>query len=76
MQKIREVAKFVVALIGAVLTAGSTLVPEAWGPWLSLALALATAVAVYQVPNAPTGAVKAQMVADAETIQQHILGSR
>lgn len=52
IQKIKEVAKFVAALIGAIATAGSTLIPADWSPWLSLILAVATAVAVYRIPNA------------------------
>ena len=52
IQKIKEVAKFIAALVGAIATAGSTLIPAEWSPWLSLILAVATAVAVYQIPNA------------------------
>ena len=49
IQKIKEVAKFVAALVGAIATAGSTLIPADWSPWLSLILAVATAVAVYRI---------------------------
>ena len=52
IQKIKEAAKMVAALVGAIATAGSTLVPADWSPWLGLILAVATAVAVYAVPNA------------------------
>lgn len=52
IQKIKEAAKMIAALVGAVLTAGSTLIPEAWSPWLSLLLAVLTAVATYVIPNA------------------------
>ena len=54
IQKIKEVAKFLAALIGALATAGTALIPDAWSPWLGLALAVLTAVAVYQIPNAGT----------------------
>lgn len=53
IQKIKEAAKMIAALVGAVLTAGSTLIPETWSPWLSLVLAVLTAVATYAIPNAP-----------------------
>ena len=52
IQKIKEAAKMVAALVGAIATAGSTLVPADWSPWLGLILAVATAVAVYRIPNA------------------------
>lgn len=52
IQRLKEAAKMVAALIGALLTAGSTLVPADWAPWLSLVLAVATAVATYAIPNA------------------------
>ena len=52
IQKIKEVAKMIAALVGAVATAGSTLIPADWSPWLGLILAVATAVAVYGIPNA------------------------
>lgn len=53
IQKIKEIAKFIAAIVGGALTAGSTLIPASWSPWLTLVLAVATAVAVYQIPNAP-----------------------
>ena len=62
IQKIKEAAKMLAALIGAVLTAGTTLIPETWGPWLSLVLAIATAVATYVIPNAPSTATKNQVL--------------
>lgn len=52
IQKIKEVAKFVAALVGSVVTAGSTFIPEDWAPYLSLVLAVLTAVATYTIPNA------------------------
>lgn len=56
IQKIREAAKFVAALVGALATAGTVLIPADWAPWLGLVLAIATAVSVYQIPNAGTDA--------------------
>lgn len=52
IQKIKEAAKMIAALIGALLTAGSTLVPADWNGWLGLIVAVATAVATYAIPNA------------------------
>lgn len=54
IDKIKEYAKFVAALIGAFVTAFSTLIPAEWGPWLTAVAAFLTAVAVLTVPNAPT----------------------
>lgn len=53
LDKIQAYAKFLVAIIGAVLTSASTLFPDNtvvkdWGP---LVLSLVTAIAVYRVPN-------------------------
>lgn len=53
IEKIKKAAKMVAALVGALVTAGSTLIPETWSPWLSLALAVLTAIATYAIPNAP-----------------------
>ena len=53
MQKLKEVAKLIAAIIGGLATAGTTLIPADWSPWLGLVLAVATSVAVYAVPNAP-----------------------
>lgn len=52
IQKTKEVAKLIAALVGGLATAGSTLIPVEWNGWLGLALAVSTAVAVYQIPNA------------------------
>lgn len=51
MDQIQKYAKTIVALLGALLTAGSTFIPADWQPYLSFALAIVTAVATYQVPN-------------------------
>lgn len=64
IQRIKEAAKMLAALVGAILTAGSTLIPESWSPWLSLTLAVATAVATYVIPNAPSQAAKDAVLAD------------
>ena len=52
IQKIKKVAKMVAALLGALAVAGTTFIPETWAPILGLALAIATAVATYRIPNA------------------------
>lgn len=47
-------AKAYAALIGSVLTALSAttgILPDSWAPWVSVALALATAFATFQIPN-------------------------
>lgn len=51
--KVQSVAKFLVALIGTLVTAGTTFIPEEYGPWLGFAAAILTAVATYVVPNTP-----------------------
>lgn len=56
MQKIKEAAKMIAALVGALVTAGSTLIPADWSPWLGLVLAVLTAVATYVIPNAQPAA--------------------
>lgn len=45
------------ALAYAATAADSGLLPEAWRPWASVVIALATALGVYRVPNATEGAV-------------------
>lgn len=48
-----EVRKLLIALTGALAQAADAgLVPETYKPYVSVALALATAYGVYQVPNA------------------------
>lgn len=51
LETIQKYAKALVALLGALLTAGSTFIPAEWSPYLSIVLALATALATMQVPN-------------------------
>lgn len=52
MNKIKEAAKAVAAVAGALLSAGLTLIPVEWSPWLGLIGVVATAIATYQIPNA------------------------
>jgi hypothetical protein len=54
MTKIHEYAKFAVALLTVLTTAGVGLIPGEFIDWLQLVIALIGAVAVYAVPNAPT----------------------
>jgi len=56
MSKIAQYAKFIAALIGAFVTAFSTLIPATWSPWATAAAAFLTAVAVILVPNTITDA--------------------
>lgn len=58
MGNVTRYLKFIVAVIGAALTAATTAFPDAswlntWGPIISAVL---TAVAVYAVPNSPAPA--------------------
>jgi phage tail protein X len=54
IQKISQYAKFIVAIVGAVATAGAGFIPADWGQWISFGLAIVTAAAVYRVPNRET----------------------
>lgn len=54
--KFAEYAKAYAALIGSVLTALSAttgVLPDTWKPWVSLVLAVVTAIATAQIPNKP-----------------------
>lgn len=53
MQQIMQYAKTIAALLGAILTSVIAVIPDA-PIWLTIALAVSTAVAVFVVPNAPT----------------------
>lgn len=47
-------AKFIIAVLGAASTAvAQGLVPDTVGQWLPVAIAFATALGVYAVPNTP-----------------------
>jgi hypothetical protein len=51
--KVQEYAKFIAALIGTAVTAGTTLIPNEGLEYLAFIGALVTAVAVYAIPNKP-----------------------
>lgn len=51
--KVQEYAKFVVALLGFVVTGGVGLVPAEHIAWIQFLTGLITVVAVYAVPNKP-----------------------
>lgn len=53
MMKIKEAAKMLAALIGAVVTSLAALIPADWNVWVGLVLAVLTAIATYSIPNAP-----------------------
>jgi len=55
IEKISGYAKFIAAIVGALATAGAGFIPDEYGQWLQFALAIVTAVAVYQVPNREVG---------------------
>ena len=54
IQKISQYAKFIVAIVGSIATAGAGFIPADWGQWISFGLAIVTAAAVYRVPNRET----------------------
>jgi hypothetical protein len=49
--KVQECAKGVVAIVGAVLTAGVFVLPDDVQPWVGLGMAALTGIATYQVRN-------------------------
>lgn len=51
MQKLQQYAKAIVALVGAVLTAGAFTLPDEVQPWVGLGMAILTAIATYGVKN-------------------------
>lgn len=51
IEKIQQYAKFLVAVVGAVATAGTTFIPADWQPYISFAVAILTGIATYAVPN-------------------------
>lgn len=59
-----QYAKTIAALIGAVLTSVSAALPEV-PLWLTVTLAVVTAVAVFVVPNAPTPEQKERVITEA-----------
>lgn len=50
-EKVQQYAKFLVTLLGVLVTAGTTFIPAEWQPYLTFAVALLTAIATYAVPN-------------------------
>ena len=52
-KNIQAYSKFVAALIGTAVTAGSSLIVPEGLKWLTFVGALLTTVAVYAVPNVP-----------------------
>jgi hypothetical protein len=66
---IQQYAKAIVALVGAILTAGAFALPDEAQPWVGLGLAILTAIATYRIPNAPTASQAAAVrAADAEQV--------
>jgi hypothetical protein len=55
--KVQNYAKFIVAILGAVASTGSLLLPEEWSKYVTFAIVVATAIAVYKVPNTTTGVI-------------------
>lgn len=53
MSNIAQYAKTIAALIGAILTSVSAVLPVV-PLWVTIVLAVASAVAVFAIPNAPT----------------------
>lgn len=51
IDKIKQYAKFLAALIGAVATSFAGLLPPEWAPWIQAAIALLTAISVLAIPN-------------------------
>lgn len=45
-------AKFIAAMLGAVLSGGALLIPDDVGKWIAFVIALLTAFSVYRIPNA------------------------
>jgi p-aminobenzoyl-glutamate transporter AbgT len=52
-QKFQPYAKFIVAILTVLVTAGVGLIPADFIDWLQLVIALIGAYAVYVVPNVP-----------------------
>jgi hypothetical protein len=52
--KIQQYAKFIVAVVGAALTAFSQFIPMEYSEWVTAGLAFLTAISVLAVPNALT----------------------
>lgn len=46
-----EIRKALVAVVGVLAQIPAASLPEAWRPWVAVAIALFTALGVYTVPN-------------------------
>lgn len=51
MDKIKQYAKFIAALLGAIAVSFAGLIPDEASPWVQAVIALATAVSVLAIPN-------------------------
>lgn len=54
LEKIKQYAKFIAAILTVIAASGAGLIPAEWAPWLQLAVAVIGAIAVYGVPNEVT----------------------
>lgn len=54
IDKIKQYAKFVAAILGAIAVSFAGLIPDGWAPWIQAVIALATAISVLAIPNALT----------------------
>jgi len=64
MENILQYAKTIAAFLGAVLTSVSAVIPDA-PLWLTITLAVLSAVAVFAIPNAPTKMQKKEVIEEA-----------
>lgn len=53
IRRAQAYAKSIVAAVGSIVTAASTLIPADWQPYITFGLAILTAFATYQIPNVP-----------------------
>lgn len=51
IDKIRQYAKFIAALLGAIAASFAGLIPSEFAPWIQAVIALGTAIAVLEIPN-------------------------
>jgi hypothetical protein len=54
VDKIKQYAKFIAALIGAIATAFTAQIPGEWQGWITSIVAALTAISVLAIPNAIT----------------------
>lgn len=69
--KIQSVAKLVVAVLTAIVTAGVGLIPEKWIGYVQIGIVVVGLIAIYRVPNksADVPAAVAAAIGDAKTVQ-------